>query len=125
VSVIETRTCFHEPDPRGFVRLTLRVGIDVDHRDAIEMVAATSEAAGGVLAPVLVDMRGIRSLSREARKYLVSAEVAARTSPIALLVGSPVSRVIGNFFLTLGPHQAPTSLFTDEDAAIAWLRAGR
>ena len=41
---------------------------------------------------------------------------------IALLVGSPLSRVIGNFFVGLNRSTFPLRLFTSEEEAIAWLR---
>ncbi len=39
-----------------------------------------------------------------------------------LLIGSPVSRVIGNFFMGLNKPIYPTKLFTDPQKAIRWLQ---
>jgi hypothetical protein len=121
----ETRTCRHELDPRGFVRATVFEGADMDLADARDNVAATFEVGGRRRTPVLVDLRGVRSQTRECRKYFVGPEATAMTGPVALLVGSPVSRVIGNFFLRLNDQRVPTRLFSDEGEAAAWLLAQR
>jgi hypothetical protein len=70
---------------------------------------------------VLVDLRGVKSQSREARKHFVSEDAAKVSSAVALLVSSPVSRMVGNFFLRLNVQPTPTELFTSESDAIAWL----
>ena len=44
------------------------------------------------------------------------------SAAVALLIGSPMSRVIGNFYLGFNRPQTPTRLFTDTDEAEAWLR---
>ena len=43
-------------------------------------------------------------------------------SAVALIVGTPLSRMMGNFFLTVSKPMAPTRLFDDEASALAWLQ---
>jgi hypothetical protein len=89
--------------------------------DARENVASISNFLSGSASLLLVDMRRMRSMAREARQYLKGPEAEQVARAVALLIGSPVSRVLGNFFLRLGAHRVPTALFTTEDEAIAWL----
>lgn len=89
--------------------------------DARQNVAAIYEIGGRTRNRVLVDMRGVRSQTREARQYFAGAEAERATLAVALLVGSPLSRVLANFFLRLMPQRWPTALFTDEASAVAWL----
>lgn len=117
----ETRTCTFRVDPRGFVHAVMRPGCEMELADAEGNIAAIHELGGGQLCLVLVDMRGVRSQSREARQYFAGPEAARVTRAVALLIGSPVSRVLGNFFLRIGQIRMPTALFTDAEAAIAWL----
>ena len=91
--------------------------------DAVENVAAIGELSGGRRSRVLVDMRGVRSQSREARHYFAGEQAEQVTRAVALLIGSPVSRVLANFYLRLRRQRIPTALFNDEAAAVSWLLA--
>lgn len=97
-------------------------GAEMSLSDAQEALAATARLAGGRRLPVLVDSRGIKSQSKEARDLFGSKDAAAVCVSVALLVGTPVSRVIGNFFLRRMSQPVPTQLFTEETSAIQWLR---
>lgn len=103
----------------------MKEGASFDLGDAVESLASTWKVAGERRAPALVDMRGIRSQSREARAHFVSEEAALCLSAVALLVESPLSRMIGNFFLGIGVHRFPTQLFSDEQTAERWIMEQR
>jgi hypothetical protein len=107
--------------PDGYVRATMHDGVTFELADAVEAVATTWRVAGERRRGVLVDMRGIRAQSREAREYFITEEVAQRLAAVALLIESPVSRIIGSFFLRMGTHRIPTRLFSNEGAAEAWV----
>ena len=71
---------------------------------------------------VLIDMTSVTEISKEARDYFANERTASIQRATALLIGSPVSRVIGNFFMGLNKPISPTRLFTDPEEAIQWLR---
>jgi hypothetical protein len=71
---------------------------------------------------VLVDIRESKGASRECRAYFASDEAAKIQSAGALLISSPLSRLIGNFFIGLNKPKFPTTLFTNEYEAIKWLK---
>lgn len=102
----------------------MREGARFELRDAEEAIVAMREIGEGARVPVLVDMRGLQSQTREAREYFMQEEAARVSAAVALLVDSPLSRLLGNFFLLRGAHRVPTRLFTEEKAAVRWL-AGR
>jgi hypothetical protein len=118
-----TRICTFELDPRGFVHARLDHQAYMQVEDAREALEMTWKVAGERRRPVLVDMTHLSGESRAARQYFVSDEAVAKYSAVAILVASPVSRVIGSFFLKLGAHKAPTRMFDDEQAAIEWVAA--
>jgi hypothetical protein len=118
---IRTRICSFELDPRGFVHARLDAGAVMHLEDARECVAAMWQAAREQRRPVLVDMSQLGGEDRAARDYFVSDEAVSKYSAVAILVRSPVSRVIGTFFLRLARHKAPTRLFTAEAEAVHWL----
>lgn len=76
---------------------------------------------GGV--PMLVDMREMKKLERGAREYYKTDK--AGVSAMALLVGSPVTRMLANFFMRTDTDTTPTRMFTDESVALGWLRERR
>ena len=69
---------------------------------------------------LLVDMRGIRSITKEARTYLATIG-STLVKAGALITGSPWNKTIGNIFLAIDKPQVPTKLFTEESKALEWL----
>ena len=93
-------------------------GIELSQADARAIIAALVRISQGKKHPVLVDIRQAKTVDREARQ-----DLAASTDPtaVALLIASPVSKVIGNFFVGLNKAAVPVRLFTSEAEAIGWL----
>lgn len=72
--------------------------------------------------PTIVDISGVKGVSREARHYLsTSPDNMSIASGVAMIAGNPISRVIGNFFLGLNRPPIPVKLFGDFESARAWL----
>ncbi len=109
-------------DGEGFFRGEASPAATQDLADATEQVAAQRAMNVSLPRPFLMDIRNARALSRQARSYYASAEVAEVFSATALIVSSPVSRAIGNFFLGLNKPSMPTRLFGSEAEALGWLR---
>jgi hypothetical protein len=85
--------------------------------------ASTAELqtlTGGKAVPILADIRKWKSMTRGARSYYGNA--TGLIAAVALLVGSPASRMTANFFIGLNKPNVPTQMFTNEDDAIRWLR---
>lgn len=98
-------------------------GVETTLADAEVAMEAIWEVAGHRRLPQLVDMRTVKSIDRDARAHLSGPEAARRNLAVAILVGSPLSRAIGNFFIGLNRTLIPSRLFTAEPEALAWLRA--
>lgn len=79
------------------------------------------DMVGKMKIRLLVDMTEITEISRDARDYFANERTASIQRATALLTRSPVSRVIGNFFMGLNKPISPTRLFTDQHKAIQWL----
>ncbi|MFL5358792.1 hypothetical protein [Archangium sp.] len=99
-----------------------RAGAEVTLDDARANVALCLQKNAGQRRPLLVDLRGVKSQTAEARAYLAGREGIQVSQAVGLLIGSPVSRVLGNFYLGLNKPGVPTRLFTSEEEAQAWLR---
>jgi len=111
-------------DADGVVHNVL-TGAAVDLPDVHGWERAYATLSGGPPAPVVVDIRAFTAVTASARKYAASAEHGAAIEAVALIVGSPVSRVIGNFWLGIDRPPYPARLFTDPEAAQRWLVARR
>lgn len=120
--VIETRTGRVTMDDSGIVRAEVNPKSNQSIIDAKENVASVIKIANGRKVPLLVDLRGIRHMNRDARMYYSGEETKKIAIAVALLVTSPISKIVGNFFL--GPNKAryPMKLFTSEDEARNWLK---
>ena len=95
-------------------------------RETLETAKENAEVAGSLAGdrrvPVLIDMSAMKMISKEARAHYASADVSAYSLAQALITKSPISRVIGNFFLGLNKPPHPVRLFTSESDALAWLK---
>lgn len=72
--------------------------------------------------PTMVLMQDLARVDREARALFASDTYNRVCSQSALVVGSPVSRVIGNFFVGLNRPKHLFRIFDDPALAIEWLR---
>lgn len=102
----------------GFVRCEHPDGVELTAHDAHEALEGIAALADGGPTPLLVDVRGARSVSRDARKAFTESRVPSR---IALYVDSSLSRTMANFFIGVARPDAPTRVFVDLDEAVGWL----
>jgi hypothetical protein len=107
----------------GIVHVVLARYVDVPIESARALHAARQELCQLPRA-VLADIRQARSAQILAMRYTAGPEVAALTTRLALVIGSPVSRMIGNVFMGMWKPPYLTRMFTDQEAAVAWLLEG-
>ncbi len=106
----------------GFVRSQIRPGARFVLEDSVAAVHRLRMLAAALPAPVLVDARGISSATVEAQLYFTGPLASESVAVMAVLVGSPLSRVIVEFFMRLVRPRFATRAFTSEAEAVAWLR---
>lgn len=121
-NVIETRTARIWLGEDGILRVFNKPGVKIDLPAAKENIAASMRTTEGRKAPMLIGLDGIKSIGQDARELFAGKDGAEPSLCQALLVGSPFSKVIGNFFLGINKPVFPTRLFTSEADALAWLR---
>ncbi|MBL7713190.1 MAG: hypothetical protein JNL13_12015 [Chitinophagaceae bacterium] len=119
---ITTRTQEMVLDEDGIVCCRVLEGAQIDLEDAKENVLAVKLLAPGRRVPIYVDASGSRGGSKAARDYFASEEVARIQTACAFLVTSPLSSLIGNFFLGLNKTKFPFRLFQTEAKAKEWLK---
>jgi len=130
-----TTVSFAHIDEDGVVHWTYRSGAKVDLSAAKEEVGIVGALVDRVLkiypsgnpegnkVPLLIDIRPVRKVARNARALLGSNEVSDRwcVSGLALVIKSPISKMIGNATLSWQRPKHPTKLFTDVERAKEWL----
>lgn len=109
VTLLEERVIYIHPLP----------GTTQTKQDAEENLEVVVRELGSNLA-VLVDARGSGVLTREARE--VYAQREGYMIAQALLVESRFSRIAANLYIRISTPRHPTRMFTDQDAALRWLR---
>lgn len=93
---------------------------EVDLEVAKILVANLVELAGGVRRPLLCDLRRVKTMHREARAYF-SGPATEGWSATALVIDSPLTRAIANFFMGLNKPRVPTRMFGSHHDAEPWL----
>jgi hypothetical protein len=124
----ETSVSTVEINARGIVFWRYREGAVVELTEAEEEVKVVGELVKEYLdgrSLLLIDIRLIASISRDARRLFASDEVSNTygVRALALILGSPVSTFIGNFWQAINRPPHPTRLFTDEAKAVEWLES--
>ncbi|MFC1862542.1 hypothetical protein ACFL1Z_01130 [Thermodesulfobacteriota bacterium] len=117
--VMKTRVSEIWQEEDGITRIKTFPNAKMTIDDAIEsneIVNNFSNLKGSIL---FIDISEIASIDRESRKFFSELE---NNLAVALLVGSPLSKIIGNFFIGLNKASLPLKLFTSEDEAIRWLK---
>ncbi|WP_378036707.1 hypothetical protein [Actinomycetospora atypica] len=103
----------------GIVRLSWAPRLEITGELAAAAVRIVDDLNGPIHRPMLVNMTGTAALTRSARSVFARP---CSVSRLALLGRSAVDRVIANFALGVNRHPMPMRFFTDERAALDWLR---
>ena len=118
---ISTPTSTYSRRPDGIIVQRIRPNVRQELKDAQENMVAFRRLAGGHKCLLLVDLRETGPTGAGVREYY--AQHTELLSASALLIGSSLGQIIGNFFLTLNRPVSPCRLFTSEAAALTWLRS--
>lgn len=95
---------------------------EVDLEAAIACVKMRLDTSQGVSYPSFIDVRAVKSISKEARDYFASDEGSKDLVASAFLIDSVIGKFTGNFFLQINKPKIPLKLFTTESEALKWLQ---
>ena len=107
--------------PDGIVQMAWLNRAASDLEDATAAISAMNELTGGRRSPLLVDLHDGGQQTRPAR--LEFARRDDLVSAVALIVSTPLGRIMGNFYIRVSRPPYPVRLFDDEASALAWLLA--
>ena len=107
----------------GIMHQTYEKGVELEFRDSLDEFAIYKDGyCNEKTRPILVDLENLKTVSKESRGIYSSKETSRFFSAAALLVGNPVSRILGNFYLGINKTAMPVKMFTNKDEAFAWLK---
>lgn len=107
----------------GILSCIVQDGAYLELEDGQDILNGVRDIFNGKKFPVLVDMRKATGASSECRRIFQGKEIAQYQSACALIVDSPITNLLGNFFLGLNKTEFPTRLFSDSDKAQQWLKS--
>jgi hypothetical protein len=96
--------------------------VEINLDGAKQIVADRLNVQKGVSYPVFCDAHGIKDSDKPARDYLAK-EGSSLVKAVAVLIDSPVTRVMANFYLAISRPIVPTKMFTDKNQALEFLKA--
>ncbi len=96
-------------------------GSAIDINIAKDGVQCRLSVIGGNSYPILINIKSVKTVSKEARDYLAGKEGCKGVVAAAILIDSVVGSMIGNFFMRVNKPLVPTRIFTDELEATKWL----
>lgn len=105
----------------AFMRAKFADQLDLTLEIAKSIVEARIYYSKGKSYPLLVDVRGLRSTTRDARLYMATIGTTL-TEAAALITGSSLNRYIVNVFITIDKPSVPAKMFTNEARAKEWLQ---
>jgi hypothetical protein len=105
--------------PDGIVQIVWFPRTLVALADANAAVEGLAKIGGGKPRALLVDMRDTGAQDRATRAAWTSRSDLQLAT--ALIVGTPLSRVMGNVFINMSRPRIPTRLFHNEASAVRWL----
>jgi hypothetical protein len=99
-------------------------GVRQQPDDARENLDGCMAVGAGRRRPLVIDIRRALPLDAETRHLYSGQTLTEGFTALALLVeASPLGRMMGNVYFRVARPGIPTRLFTDEQAALDWLRA--
>jgi hypothetical protein len=71
---------------------------------------------------VMIFSQGVTGIDKPAREFFASPKGTEGLSASAIVVNSPFSRLLGNFFLRVNKAPIPVKLFSNISSAEKWLQ---
>lgn len=121
METFRTNTITAWVDDRDIVHLVGEVGATQELADAQENVRLAMRLVGTTRRPVLVDMRAVKYIERDARAYYASDAGTMNAAAVGVVVESQITRMLANLVLAMARPGTPRRLFTDTTVALDWL----
>ena len=120
IKTLQTRAADVHLQDDGLLYIDVFPKAEIIKKDAEEILDAIVSVSDGIRYPLLIDGNSLLSVDRDSRKLFSTTPTV---SAVALVVGTPLGKIIGNFFVGLNKTDMPFKLFTSKTEAFEWLEA--
>lgn len=107
----------------GILEIYIKDNEHFDLSDMQELIAAAKSIGNGKKFLNLVIVQNGTLPTKEARDYSSSKEGSIYKLADAFVIESLAQKIIGNFIIKFNKPPVPTSLFNNEEDAVAWLKS--
>lgn len=104
---------------------TYKRDLKINLERAKEIVKVRQELAGDKPRIALIYNQGVVKMDKKAREYFASAEGVKGIIAAAIVVESPFTSFMANFFVAVNKPKMPVRIFTNSEAALKWLQRFR
>lgn len=122
METLEKKNCVFYIDEDRIYHNDMREGAMLSAEDIDDFLTAFDELCGEKKFVVLTDLRKIKSVDKAFRDAMGHNRNSKYVGAVALLVASPVSRIVAQFFLSINKPFYPMKVFSNEKQAIHWLK---
>ena len=109
-------------DNEGIVHIHFKPVYNHGIEQARTVVDVHNQLAAGGQVCILADLQSTSSgANREARTYYTTDEASKYKKGMAMVVRTPIQKLLGTIFVGLSRPPYPTKLFTSTEDALGWL----
>jgi hypothetical protein len=106
----------------GIVQIEFGDNIDIDLKQAVEIVETIAEFTEEKKVPVLNIAGKNTSATSAAREYSASPAGLKYTTADAYVVTNIAQKILGNFYISFNKPPVITRIFDEQDKAVEWLK---
>ena len=107
----------------GIVEIDFSDTLEIDVKEAKEMLAATGLLTEGKKVLVLNVAGSLTTATTAAREFAASVDASQFTLAEAYVVSNLAQKIVGNFYVNFHKPQVPTKIFTNAEEAVKWLKS--
>ncbi|MES2590780.1 MAG: hypothetical protein V4608_02760 [Bacteroidota bacterium] len=93
----------------------------IDLNLAQKLVEYRISVISGESYPTIANIASVKNVSKPARDFFASEKGCEGITATALLIDSPLGRMIGNFYISINKPLRPVKIFTNQEKAKLWL----
>lgn len=102
------------------VKVHINEGAHMRLREAEKLMQTISGLSKYTSRPIVVDLSHIASIETSAKLHFISKRTDNHNLCMAMVIASPIGRMVANFSLLFQHPGCPTRYFNSETAALRW-----